>query len=244
MKAAILAVNSKVQILDITHDVPNHDLLSAAFTLSNVFRLLPVYTVFVAVVDPGVGTQRRPILVVTENYYFIGPDNGVFSFIYDMDRVTNVYVLDATHYHRSEVSQTFHGRDIFAPAAGWLSKGIDSDKFGSPISDYGRIPIPKPEYSGKTVTGMVLHMDKFGNLITNIRWDDLRQYMSQGGSKSFVANAGGKPAPGPVATYGGAKTELFALSGSTGYIEIAAYKKPARDLVKGSRGMQIQLQLQ
>jgi len=243
MKAAILAVTSKVQILDITHDIPSHDLLSGAFTLKSVFPFFPYYTIFVAVVDPGVGTKRRPLLVVTENYYFIGPDNGIFSFVYEDERVTTVYDIDSTHYYRPQVSPTFHGRDIFAPCAGWLAKGVESENFGTPITNYGRIPIPKPEFSEKTITAMILHVDKFGNLITNLKGADLQQVMSKAGSKSFTATVAGKAAQGPVATYGGAASELFALVGSTGYVEIAANQKSARNILQVTRGAQVKFQL-
>src|SRR5262245_38336035 len=132
MKGAMLEVNPNVLIVDISHDVPNHDLLGGAFVLRACYYDFPLHTIHVAVVDPGVGTKRRPIMVKTENYYFIGPDNGIFSFIYECERVVGVWHLDAAHYFRPEISGTFHGRDIFAPVAGYLSKLMSAEDFGTP----------------------------------------------------------------------------------------------------------------
>jgi hypothetical protein len=244
MKGAILEINPNVVLVDISHQVPAHDLLGGAFTIRACYYDFPLHTIHLVVVDPGVGSKRRPILVKTENYYFVGPDNGVFSFIYECENIVNVWHLEASHYFRPAVSLTFHGRDIFAPVAGHLSKIMSGDEFGTPIEDFARIPIPKPQVQGRQMKGFVLLADRFGNLITNIELAELTAFMQAQGLKRFQLSIGGK-AVGPIArTYAEGQGETFAVPGSSGYLEVAANQKSAERILNAQRGQECLLQFE
>jgi S-adenosylmethionine hydrolase len=126
-----------------------------------------------------VGGGRRPVIVVTESYYFVGPDNGLFSLIYQDAERLRVHHITSTHYFLPNPGPTFHGRDIFAPVAGWLAKGIPSGYFGEEITDFTRLNIPTPKISGKSIEGHVVHIDRFGNIITNIKYKDIQPLMRE-----------------------------------------------------------------
>jgi len=244
MKGVICEINPNAKIVDITHDVPAHDLMGAAFVIRAAFEYFPLNTIHVVVVDPGVGTKRRPILVRSENFYFLGPDNGVFSFVYDVERISQVYELNASHYHRQPVSTTFHGRDIFASCAAYLTKLMQAEDFGEPIEDYVRIQTPKPQAQGREVKGIIVHVDTFGNLISNISLADLQRFLQHAGAKSFRTLVGGKPVGAHAATYGLGQGEVFTVSGSHGMLEIAASQKSAAKLLGVARGQEVLVQLE
>src|SRR5277367_1910873 len=143
IKGVILTINPEVNIVDITHHVIAHDVLDGTLTISQAYCYFPPKTIHMVVVDPGVGTQRRPILVAGGQHYFIAPDNGVLSSVYDQSESLHVWNIISEHYFRQPVSNTFHGRDIFAPVAAWLSKSWQSSAFGEPITDFVRFGIPK-----------------------------------------------------------------------------------------------------
>src|SRR5271154_5830562 len=172
MKGVILSINPEVNVVDITHSVLPHDLLDGALTIGQAYKYFPPKTVHVVVVDPGVGTERRPILVAGDTHYFVAPDNGVLSSVYDQSEALYAWNIISEHYFRQPVSNTFHGRDVFAPVAAWLSKSWQTSAFGEPITDLVRFNIPKPKASGNIIKGAVLRMDRFGNLITNITPED------------------------------------------------------------------------
>jgi len=173
MKGVILGINPKAEIIDISHHITPQNILEAALVISMGYRYFPASTIHVVVVDPQVGSARRPLLISSQEYYFIGPDNGVFTPIYKEQHVEVIHIT-STHYYLSPKGPTFHGRDIFAPAAAWLSKGIESSKFGELINDYVTLPIPESRVSDETtVEGEVVYIDVFGNAITNITKDDL-----------------------------------------------------------------------
>jgi S-adenosylmethionine hydrolase len=144
MKGVIYGINPAVDIVDLTHSIPPHDIYAAAFMLMCCYRDFPKNTLHLAVVDPGVGTARRPIMVMTDDYNFIGPDNGVFSYIYQQAHVNRIVHFTEEHYFRQPVSNTFHGRDVFAPCAAYVSKLVDWRKMGEEISDPVRFNTPTP----------------------------------------------------------------------------------------------------
>jgi S-adenosylmethionine hydrolase len=144
MKGVILGINPQLQLVDISHGVQSHDVLDGALTLSQAYHYFPAGTVHLVVVDPGVGSARRPILAVSGKYSFIAPDNGVLSLVYEREERVTVYHVDASHYYLQPVSNTFQGRDIFAPIAAWISKGVEASKIGPEITDYVRFTVPKP----------------------------------------------------------------------------------------------------
>jgi hypothetical protein len=177
MKGVILTINPKAEVIDLSHNISPHNVYEAAHVLSMACEYFPKTTIHVAVVDPEVGSKRRPLLVVTEDYYFIGPDNGIFTpFFNEQSSIFKVIHITSSHYYLPVKGPTFHGRDIFAPVAAWLSRGIESYKFGDVIYDYVRLPLPKPKMLNETtIEGIVVHIDNFGNAITNIKKDDLEK---------------------------------------------------------------------
>lgn len=182
LKGAILTVNPAATIVDITHDVPPQDVHAGAFLLGNAAPAFPQGTIFVAVVDPGVGGARRPVLVETTRYAFVGPDNGLFTRVVWPDDAdgpaapalsplpptVRAYRLANPAYWRDRVSNTFHGRDVFAPAAAHYTAGVPADALGDPATSLLRLPFPKPTFEAGVVTGEVVYVDHYGNLVTDI----------------------------------------------------------------------------
>jgi len=175
MKGVILGINPEAEIVDISHAITPQNVFEAAQVISMSHKYFPPSTIHVAVVDPGVGGLRKPLLLVAENYYFIGPDNGVFTQIFEQYKNHFQAIhLTTLRYFRSHISSTFHGRDIFAPVAAWLSKGVGIKKFGKPLNNYVTLEFPKPELIGKsTFRGEIIYIDGFGNAMTNITGNNL-----------------------------------------------------------------------
>ena len=242
MKGAILSVNPQAEIIDLTHQIPPHDLYTAAFTLLCCYGDFPKMTLHVVVVDPGVGTARRPILVMTDNYNFIGPDNGIFSYIYQREHVNRVVHLNEAHYYRQAVSNTFHGRDVFAPCAGYVSKLVDWNKMGVEVDDPVKFNTPAPaRVSDRQVRGHVLHVDRFGNVITNITAAELPAERAQAGVRVRV---GKHEALRLLNTYAEANQgELFAYFGSAGFLELALPRQPAARQIEARRGLEVEVTL-
>jgi S-adenosyl-L-methionine hydrolase (adenosine-forming) len=238
LKGAILTINPEVTIVDITHNVLAHDILDGALTIGQAYKYFPSKTIHLVIVDPGVGTSRRPILVAGDQHYFVAPDNGVLSSVYDQSEALYVWNIISEHYFRQPVSNTFHGRDIFAPVAAWLSKSWQTASFGESITDFVRFSIPKPKATGNTVKGIVLKLDHFGNLVTNLTAMDAPAFTAQDGK--FTIRVGNGQVTKMVPTFAsGAAGEAVALIGSSGYIEIAVNKGNAGKLLGASRGMEV-----
>jgi hypothetical protein len=240
LKASLWTIQPQFKILDMTHAIPSHDVAAGAFAVYRGSRNLPPWTINLGVVDPGVGGPRRPILVITENSYFIGPDNGLFSFIYQHDPVSRVIHLTSSHYFRQPLSETFHARDVFAPVAGWLSRGIDSAKFGDEIEDFVRLPVPVDKMVGESlVKGEVMAVDRFGNLITNIRQSTLEELSQKTGKTKFRALVAGHEMP---FVRGGGYTQeapVFALVNSSGLVEIACCASAATEVLGVGKGKDV-----
>ena len=171
MKGVILSINSDAMIIDINNYLPKFDIEKASITLRNSFSYFPKGTVHMVVVDPGVGSDRRGIIVVTKGYMFVGPDNGVFSFIYKHEISYKVYEISNEDFFLGNVSSTFHGRDIFSPVTAYLSKGVSPSKIGGVIKDPLELEQVNPSINEDIIEGIVVYEDKFGNLITNINND-------------------------------------------------------------------------
>jgi S-adenosyl-L-methionine hydrolase (adenosine-forming) len=221
MKGVILGINPSVNIADLCHDISPQNILEAAFALETSFRFFPHKTIHLVVVDPGVGTMRRPILVATDHHYFIGPDNGVFSRIYPLTESLMVIHITAEHYFLPQKSSTFHGRDIFAPAAAWLSRGIDIVNFGEPVNDYITLPLPVPASpSKKMIEGEIIYTDRFGNLTTNISAAQIDGLGSGNSGKRFKVLVKGKEAPLKNYYAEAPDNGLYSLINSFGYLEL------------------------
>ena len=236
LKGVILKINPDVTIVDITHNVTPFDLLDAALAIGSAYSYFPPKTIHVVVVDPGVGTERRPLLVSAQNQYFVAPDNGVLSVVYE--RETEGLVVrhaNVEHYYLQPVSKTFHGRDIFAPVASWLSKGWQTPSMGDEISDYKRFSIPRPKEADGGLKGAVLRTDAFGNLITNFRSEDLPESALNGGGINL--QVGSHQVPRLVDTFArGNNGEPIAYVGSSGYLEIGVNKGSAARTLSLGRG--------
>ncbi len=242
MKGVILGINPQAVLVDISHQVEPQDILGGAFILVTACPYFPPGTIHVAVVDPGVGTERRTLLVQTPAAVFLAPDNGLLSLVLEGNSY-RAWELTEHRYWRAEVSATFHGRDIFAPVAAHLSLGVTPQDMGRPIADIDikKLPMPPvevvvrtdsaPGCGGGEVRGQVIHIDRFGNLITNIRQKDLP-------SGEVVVEVAGRRIAGLSPHYQ-AGSELLALMGSSGYLEIAASNASAARLLKAERGLAV-----
>jgi S-adenosylmethionine hydrolase len=221
VKGAILSVNPRAVIVDITHEVPPQDIEGGAFTLLAAYKTFPAGTIHVGVVDPGVGSERRPIIVSASEQFFVGPDNGLFTYICDREPSHRIVHVTSERYYRSPVSTTFHGRDIFAPVAATLSNGVALEDFGEQIDDAVRLPSLKTPLR-------IIHIDRFGNCVTNItsaeksivingqRISDFRQFYGEGDDKS-----------------------LFAIRGSAGFLEISVNGGSAAKVLGAKRGDEV-----
>lgn len=188
MKGVICRINPAVQIIDISHNVRAGDIKEAAFLLKNSYKYFPKSTIYLVVVDPGVGTRRRAILVKTKNYFLVAPDNGVLSWALKDEQISQIIEIQNNRYFLKPVSNTFHGRDIFAPVAAWLSRGKAPQVFGKPIQKIKQIPYPVPEYQPPDkLLGEVIYIDHFGNLITNISQEEFLKFTKNPPTKSGQA---------------------------------------------------------
>jgi len=238
MKGVILGLEPRARIVDITHDIAPFAIAEAAFVLAEAARCFPPETVHVVVVDPGVGTSRRPILVRAAGQYFMAPDNGVLSLIYVRDE-HQVRAITAERFFRQPVSRTFHGRDIFAPVAAHLARGVAPPRFGKLIFDYERGDFAAPTPNGpRRWTGRVLKVDRFGNLITNFAVDEFASVESG----PFIITAGRRRITACVRSYAeGPPGGLFLIAGSSGFFEVAANQASAAKLTGCKAGAVIRL---
>lgn len=255
VKGAILNINPVATIVDVSHSIKPQDILQAAFVLSAVYRYFPKETVHVAIVDPGVGSDRRGIILKTPSAMFIGPDNGIFSYVIDdLFSAESRSAIEQTHglteivfkigleaaaitdprFWRHPVSPTFHGRDVFAPVAAGLSLGISLYEFGEKINSLHVLPVPKPSLDPDgNLVGQVLHIDRFGNLIANIRSNSLP-------GKNVVIEVGGLRIQG-ISDYYAQKEGVMAVVGSSGYLEISLRDGSARDFLGIAEGDEIRV---
>ena len=238
MKGVILSTNPEARIVDITHEISPQDVRAGAFTLSIAYQTFPANSIHVAVVDPGVGSARRPILVSSDGHFFVGPDNGLFGYIYERAGKTRVFHLMNQAFFRQPVSATFHGRDVFAPIAGALSKGVRPEEFGEEINDYVRLPNLQPKRSDAgTIEAAIIHIDRFGNLITNLRREHLTDEMIERSARLIINGREITSFRRFFAEAGEASSDkLFAIWGSAGYLEIAAFNASAAQLLDARRG--------
>src|SRR5271165_116319 len=237
MHGVVLTIHPETQIVDVCHDIPSFDVLDAAWTIAQSYRFFPPRSVHVVVVDPGVGSARRPILAETNDYIFVAPDNGVLSLIEAREPKFTVRHITSDRYFLQPVSQTFHGRDIFSPVAAWLSKGVEPAEFGPEISDYVRLPLPVVEHIGEnSLRGAVLKVDKFGNLITNLNEQEAPALFAAT-TPSVKLLVAGLEIRRVCRSYAeGGDDEFFAIIGSSGYVEVAARQASAAEKLSAGVG--------
>jgi S-adenosyl-L-methionine hydrolase (adenosine-forming) len=234
MKGVILSINSEAKIIDLTHEIEPQNVSAASFTLRACYRDFPKGTIFVAVVDPGVGSNRRAILVEAEDFFFIAPDNGLLSFVLtDASSPVRVFKLTNEKFFHHPVSRTFHGRDIFAPVAAHLSNGVAPEVFGDEINDFVRFKISQPRKASESQTeAEIIHIDRFGNLITNLKIKDLPE--------RFSLEINGRKIEKLQNFYAEAESnEIFMIFGSAGFLEIVVFHNSAAKLLSARNGQQI-----
>ena len=244
IKGVILEINPEAEIIDISHSVQAFDVLDGALAIAQAYSYFPASTVHLVVVDPGVGTARRPIILSTERHHFVAPDNGVLSLIYGREERVHVRHVTAQHYFLQPISNTFHGRDIFAPVASYLSKGVDSEKFGDEITDYVKFNAPKPKpVDQQTMKGVVLKADRFGNLITNITSQDAPMLFGENPAPFKIVIGKHEITDIKTSYAEGEPGEVFAILNSMGYLEIAANRAPAAQIVGTAKGTEVSILL-
>lgn len=239
MKGVILNINPEVQLVDLSHEVSSFNVLDGALTIGLNYGFFSKGSIHLAVVDPGVGSARRPIVARTASHTFVAPDNGVLSIVFERESGVEVRHITADRYFLHPVSSTFQGRDIFARVAGWLSLGIPAENFGHVIDDYVRIGIPRPRRLRNTTEASVIKIDKFGNLMTNLRREDLPECGS-GEQAPFRIIINDREITRLANTFtDGTPLELFSYIGSSGFLEIAVNQGSAAQLLNASLGTAI-----
>jgi len=228
MKGVIAGIAPKAKVVDLTHDLPPDDIRGGAFALAASCPFFPKGTIHVVVVDPGVGSRRKAIAVQTATGLFVGPDNGVLSWALAKEKLTAIHALENEAYFLQPVSQTFHGRDVFAPAAAHLSRGVPIQKFGPALKDFVRLEWPLPRRRRGGIEGEVVYIDRFGNAITNLECSLFR-----GSVRASCEVYAKRHRRCPLKTFyqAVAPKTLVALLGSSGFLEIAANGASAQKLL-------------
>ncbi len=218
MKGVILRIAPSTTVVDISHNISPQDIREAAYVIYAAYRYFPPRTVHVVVVDPGVGGKRRAIALSAGGFYFVSPDNGVLSYVLAKEKVEEIVELTNPRFHLPDVSKTFHGRDIFAPVAAHLALGAPLGALGEPLEEFITFPLPKPKtLQGGKILAHVIHVDRFGNLITDVESKEIR-----GKSDEAVIEIAGRRIEGIKRTFSEVEPgEPVAYIGSTGHLEIA-----------------------
>lgn len=245
VKGTILGINPEAKIVDLTHQVGAHNLLDAAYIISQSYAAFPPRTVHLVVVDPGVGSDRRSIILEADHHFFVAPDNGVLSLVYQQAELQRVISIEAEHYFRRPVSPTFHARDIFAPVAAHISMGSSISSFGPEISNYVKLTLPaNREAQPGYWEGYILHIDRFGNIITSLRPREIRESCGYDFKVSGFVIQDQRISKHVTYYADGGDAGVFSLESSGGFYEIAALKKSAAATLDARRGMKVELRVE
>ena len=237
MKGVILGICPDVTLVDISHDVPTHDVVTAGLELAASYKYFPTGSIFLVVVDPGVGSARRGLAADTVDYRFVAPDNGVLTAVFQEAAPKVVVELTERRYARPTVSKTFEGRDRFAPAAAWLARGIQLSALGRPVSDYVMIDMPVPDVRAESITGQVIRVDRYGNLVTNI---DRKSFERLAQAGTIQIQVGTHVVGRLVTTYADiGQGEVCVLFGSSDHLEVAANAARAVERLALDRGARV-----
>ena len=244
MKGVILGINPLAHVVDLTHDIPAHNVRAAAYLLHSAARYFPSGTIHVAVVDPGVGSERRPLLVFSMEQYFIAPDNGLLSYVLATEFDAEIRELTNKQYFLGSIGSTFHGRDIFAPAAAWLSRGEPIESFGPQLETIIRFDVPRAHEEGGKLVGEVHHIDHFGNLITNISREDLVSFAGADRLSRLHVAIKQTAIQALQRFYADAPSgKLAAVLNSDGWLELFCNQGRAADLVRAVIGDRVEVNL-
>jgi S-adenosylmethionine hydrolase len=242
MKGVILGINPQARIVDLSHAVAPHQIHDAAYLLKASYKYFPDGTVHVAVVDPGVGSLRRPLLVTTSRHFFVAPDNGLLSYIYQEETGVEVRQIENKQYRLDSEGTTFDGRDLFAPAAAWLTKGQQPGSYGKLIRDYVKLPPVEPQWQGSVLAGTIVYVDRFGNLISNLTPFHVQDVQGRARRSTVSIRIGSVTIDGLVRSYAdGDRAAPHALINSNGQVEVFLKEGSAADALKVSRGEAIML---
>lgn len=237
VKGVLLGINPQIKIVDITHEISPFNILEGALLLNSFYQFFPRGTIHLVVVDPGVGGKRKGILVRTDNYFFVGPDNGIFSFIYGREKVREMINLTNSEYFLGKPSSTFHARDIFAPVSAYLSLGVKLEEFGCVTQECYKFRLPTPVQTKDQIKGQVIFIDRFGNLITNINSDLIRE------EKRLQIRVKNKKINHLNQYYEEEKKgKLLALIGSSNFLEMAVNQGNAQKLLKAKTGDKVKIE--
>jgi S-adenosylmethionine hydrolase len=242
MKGVILSANPSAIIVDITHEIPAHDVQAGAFTLLAASETFPEGTIHVAVVDPGVGSARRAILGECGGQLFVAPDNGLLSYVRERAGGARVRHLTNRKFFRGDVSATFHGRDVFAPVAAALSAGVEPRELGEEIDDWVRLPPLAPRVRGDgAIEAEIIHVDRFGNCVTNLTRRELSDERIARGATLVVNDHTIRSFRRFYSDADGDTSEPFAIWGSAGFLEISALRASAARLLGARRGQPVRV---
>ena len=242
MKAVILSICPDAQIVDISHEIESFDVRMGAFVLASALPYFPNDTVYVAVVDPGVGTNRRPIVVQTKRSLIVGPDNGLSMLAAEKEGLKHIYKITETAFMLQKVSKTFQGRDIFAPVAARLAEGRLPSEIGPELNDYLIPKYAKPAITNGTLTGEVMHIDHFGNIITNLSEENLNTICAKQNTLLQIALEGQVLRTRYCSAYGEVQTgEVLAVIGSHGFLEIAINRGDAAEKLRAKADMKVKI---
>lgn len=233
MKGVICSINPKARMIDLNHEIPPQNIRRAAFELFTSSSYFPKETLFVTVVDPGVGSRRKILFLKTRKHFFLAPDNGVLSWVLEREKPGKIIAVENRRFFLNPVSHTFHGRDIFAPVAAYWSSGTKMEKFGTPVKSYFRLPFPKPRVDGKKIYGEVIAADRFGNLISNFP----NSFAQKNSCKRLSLRIKTKQIEGISSSYASAEAgEALFIEGSHGFLEIAVRKGSASKKMNAREG--------
>ena len=230
MKGVMLGINNQTRIIDVSHQVTPHSIEEAAFLLNSCYHYFPDGTIHVVVVDPSVGSSRRGLLVTTSRFFFVAPDNGVLSYIYENELDVEVRQIENRQFRLDSPGATFDGRDLFAPSAAWLTRGQTPGAYGRLVTDYEKLAIHTPEVRKGVLHGRIAYIDHFGNIITNITPDDLKSLQEVTKKKEFSIQLGDVAIPELKTHYEqGTPDAPSALINSNGYVEVFLQQGRAAD---------------
>lgn len=242
MKGVILNINPQARIVDLSHRVAPHQIEDAAYVLKSSYRYFPDGTVHVAVVDPGVGSARRPLLVSTSRYFFLAPDNGLLTDVLQEELSVEVRQIENKQYRLDAEGATFDGRDLFAPAAAWLTRGQAAGTFGPLIRDFTRLPVHEPAWEGPTFVGHIVYVDHFGNLISNITSSHLAEIRRYTKRTSVRIRIAGVTIDDLTTCYADGSVDApHALINSNGQVEVFIKEGSASNMLKVGRGERLEI---
>jgi S-adenosyl-L-methionine hydrolase (adenosine-forming) len=241
MKGVILSINSSAAIVDLSHQIASHQIQEAGYFLKSCYRYFPKGTIHVAVVDPGVGTERRALLVSAADAFFVGPDNGLFTEVLEQEVGAKVWQINNHQYRLETVGSTFDGRDVFAPAAAWLSKGVPANFFGPAVHDPIRSSVAIPVLHEEVLIGKIVSVDRFGNLISNITSRQVREFRAANG-QTVEIQIGTHVITELVGSYSqGSRQTPSALINSSGNLEIFLQEESAAQSLRVGVGEEVRL---